>query len=514
MVTVSSHVERPMKIAMLSWESLHSIRVGGIAPHVTELAMTLHRRGHDVHIFTRRGEGQKRYERIDGVHYHRCPFEPHADFVTSMARMSDSFVWHLGEVEHGYGEPFDIIHGHDWLVGNGLVRIKNESHRPTVLTIHSTEYGRCGNELFWHGQSQQIRSIEWESTYVADRVICVSESLRQEVQWLYSVPPDKSRAIYNGVDVARFDADVDVPSIRRAHAIRRHDPCVLFAGRMAWQKGPDLLVEAMSGVLKRHPDTKFVFAGEGDMRAELEDRVVAKGTASATRFLGYRTGTELVGLFKSADVVCVPSRNEPFGIVILEAWSASKPVVATRTGGPAEFVRDEDTGLTVAGTVDSIGQGIESMLSDEVAARRMGVNGRREAETRFSWDTIAAQTEAVYHSIVGTDGVATVQAITGAMPKEVTMARKQEDQFGEGIDASARTTVSAPSCVPDRTERGALQRVAGGPIQPAADEIRRRAYEIYLARNGAPGDPASDWLHAERELREGRATTAARRPKR
>jgi glycosyltransferase involved in cell wall biosynthesis len=385
-----------MRIALLSWESLHSIRVGGIAPHVSELAAALERRGHDIHVFTRIGEGQSRYELIDGVHYHRCPFQPDSDFVTSMGHMSDSFAWHLGEVEAECGQPFDIVHGHDWLVAKALCQIKNERHRPVVLTVHSTEYGRCGNELFWHCQSQHIREIEWEATYIANRVICVSQSLRKEVQWLYTVPSDKIVSIYNGVDVRPFDAQVNVKSIRARHAIGVDDPCVLFAGRLAWQKGPDLLVEAMPRVLREHPKAKFVFAGEGDMLAELETCVGAARSTPAARFVGYRKGAELIGLFKSADVVCVPSRNEPFGIVILEAWSASKPVVATRTGGPAEFVRHEDTGFTVASDAKSIGDGVGEMLSDMPGARRMGINGRREAETRFSWENIAAQTEAVY----------------------------------------------------------------------------------------------------------------------
>jgi len=77
-----------MKIAMLSWESMHSIAVGGIAPHVTELSTALHSRGHDVHIFTRRGAGQNRYERINGVHFHRCPYASHEEFTEDMARMA------------------------------------------------------------------------------------------------------------------------------------------------------------------------------------------------------------------------------------------------------------------------------------------------------------------------------------------------------------------------------------------------------------------------------------------
>ena len=74
------------------------------------------------------------------------------------------------------------------------------------------------------------------------------------------------------------------------------------------------------------------------MRSALESRVRELGIQNTVRFLGYRNGDELIRLFKLADAICVPSRNEPFGIVVLEAWSANKPVIVTQNGGPNEYV--------------------------------------------------------------------------------------------------------------------------------------------------------------------------------
>ncbi len=387
-----------MRIAMLSWESLHSIPVGGLAAHVSELSQALHQRGHDVHVLTRMGPNQSRYDCIDGVHYHRCPFEPHPDFVTYIEQMCDAFMSRLKDAESFYDSPFDVIHGHDWLSAKALVRTKNELNRRTVLTVHSTEFGRCGNELR-SGMSCRIRAVEREGAYVADRVICVSRALRDEVARLYEVPNDKMTVVYNGVDVGRFDVDVDVSSVRDRYAVGADDPFVLFAGRLAWQKGPDLLVDAMPAVLDRCPRAKLVLAGDGDMRESLEESVSAKRLSHAARFAGYRNGPELVSLFKAADAVCVPSRNEPFGIVILEAWSATKPVVATLNGGPAEFVRNNETGLIVSADEGSIGGAIEIALTDPEDSKRMGRNGRHDAESRFSWDVIAHETEQLYQSL-------------------------------------------------------------------------------------------------------------------
>src|SRR5262245_21637109 len=169
-----------MRIAMLSWESLHSIAVGGVAVHVTELAAALERRGHEVHVFTRLGEGQSHYARIDGVHYHRCPFDLHPDFVDEVNNMCRSFVHHVFPTEDYVGAGFDIVHAHDWLAGNALIWIKRGRGRKTVLTMHSSEYGRCGNH-FWNGQSHRIRDQERSATYWADRIITVSNHLRDEI---------------------------------------------------------------------------------------------------------------------------------------------------------------------------------------------------------------------------------------------------------------------------------------------------------------------------------------------
>src|SRR5262245_3730980 len=155
-----------MRIAMLSWESLHSICVGGVGVHVTELAAALERKGHDVHVFTRMGRGQNHYDRIDGVHYHRCPFDLHPNFVDEVNNMCRSFVHHLFRVEDYSGFHFDIVHAHDWLAGNAMIWVKHQKNRRGILTIHSTEYGRCGNK-FWNGQSDRIRYQERAATYWA-----------------------------------------------------------------------------------------------------------------------------------------------------------------------------------------------------------------------------------------------------------------------------------------------------------------------------------------------------------
>mmetsp|Transcript_26452 Transcript_26452/g.45535 ORF Transcript_26452/g.45535 Transcript_26452/m.45535 type:complete len:442 (+) Transcript_26452:76-1401(+) len=387
-----------LKIAMISWESLHSVAVGGVAAHVTELAAALERRGHEVHVFVRIGAFQKPYELIHGVHYHRCTIQLNPDFVTEMDLMGNSLMWTIGETEAYQGRAFDIVHGHDWMTAKGLVQAKFGGTRTCIFTMHSTEWGRCGNVHYPHGQSARIRQFEGEGCHTADRVICVSGALCDEVKAQYHVPHDKLRCIYNGINVHRYDGFIDPAAVKGSWGIGALDPTVLFVGRMARQKGPDLLLDAIPEILGQRGDAKFVFVGDGHMKGDLESAAHHKGIKHAVRFLGSMGNSDprLIDLYKACDVVCVPSRNEPFGIVLLEAWAAGKPIVATRQGGPGEIITHNTDGFLTDIHPAALAYWTKQIFNNFAHARWMGEQGRKKAETIFSWDRIAEHTEGVY----------------------------------------------------------------------------------------------------------------------
>ncbi len=384
-----------MRIAIFAWESIHSISVGGIAIHVTELACALERKGQEVHVFTRMGrEDHPAYERIHGVHYHRCPYASSQNFIEEVHNMCRSLVNAFFATENYIG-PFDVIHAHDWLTSNAVLWIKQVQSIRTIFTIHSTEYGRCGNN-FWEGQSAVIRQQERQATQGVDKVIAVSKALRNEINWMYNTPEEKTSVVYNGVNPWTYGGWVDAGAIRRLYGIGPMDPTILFVGRMVYQKGPDLLVEAIPCILRYYNNAKFVFVGEGGMRWSVQDRAREIGVEDACRFLGWQDGWRLTDLYKSVDVVCVPSRNEPFGIVILEAWSSGKPVVTTSVGGPNEIVWHDVTGLKINPHPESVAWGIGTCLEDFDHCQWMGANGRTAVETAFSWDVIADHVLDVY----------------------------------------------------------------------------------------------------------------------
>jgi glycosyltransferase involved in cell wall biosynthesis len=364
--------------------------------HVSELSECLAADGDDVHVFTRAAEGHDPHETVGGVHYHRVAMPAGDDFGWQVAELNRRWVDELYATEDA-GGPFDLVHAHDWLSVDAMRWVVAGRPRPTVFTIHSTEYGRCGNQ-FYEGESAYIRGLERAGLHAADRAIAVSAALKAEVVWMYEVPADKVAAIHNGVRASRFQGSVDVPAVRSTYRIG--DPMVLFMGRLVGQKGPDLLVEAIPEVMGHLPATTFVFTGDGYLRQGLEHRCLQLGVGGSARFVGYTDDGELERLVKACDVVCVPSRNEPFGIVVLEGWSAGKPVVASSAGGTDEFIDDGRNGIKVLPEPEAIAKGLLSVLLLDDRGAALGRQGQRDAVERFSWAAVARSTRDVYRSLV------------------------------------------------------------------------------------------------------------------
>lgn len=383
-----------MRIAMFSWESLHSIFMGGLGVHVTELAAGLERRGHEVHVITRRGTEQGSYDLIDGVHYHRIDHGISENFVESMDMMCRSMAQRFGEITGMVGS-FDLVHAHDWLTGNALKYVKDGCGTHGILTMHSTEYGRDGNQFF-DGFARWIRDTESAACSHADLVIAVSGFLADELQRIYQVPHWKMHVVPNGVNYHAFDGTVDPAEVKGRYGISPMAPLVGCFGRMTLQKGQDMFVDAIPMVLASYPECRFIISGDGPTRDMVVGRASELGVMDSCVFLNTVPRMEYVDLMRAVDILALPSRNEPFGIVALEAWAAGKPVVATTSGGPREFVWHDVNGFLVEATAGGIAHGLGSLLADHDHAKALGHNGRQAVEDVFNWDTVAEYTEGVY----------------------------------------------------------------------------------------------------------------------
>jgi len=359
-------------IAMFSNETLHSVAVGGLAQVVTELSCSLTSLGHEVHIFTMYNSyktHEPEYQVIDGVHYHRCAFRFDSNEITQTRSMVESMVRSALSCEGFMNRAFDVVHAHDWLTFQVFERLKTAAgdgrRRRSIASMHSTVFGRNGNKYYNSDSEKKMLGIERRGCIDADRVICVSENMVHDVKTLYDLTGDNITGIRNGVRTSHFDQNgggggPDMGALKLAMGIDVFDPVVLCVCRLTSQKGPDLLLDAVPEILASFPKTKFLFVGDGDLKSSLEDKAHKMGLATAhnkdkdkshpskaVRFLGSMrlNSDELVRVFKMADLVAIPSRNEPFGIVALEAMACWKPVVATNQGGLKQIIRDRETGF-------------------------------------------------------------------------------------------------------------------------------------------------------------------------
>lgn len=384
-----------MRIAMFSAESLHSIATGGLGVHVTDLAAGLERRGHEVHVITRRKQEQNYYDRIDGVHYHRVDHGMSENFVECMDYMCKAMAHRFYEITSLIGN-FELVHAHDWLTANAMKYVMDGFGTRGILTMHSTEYGRDGN-VFFDGFASWIRDAEAAGCLNASLVIAVSHFLADELCRIYQVPAGKIHIVHNGVNYHAFDGFVDAGAVKAGYGIAPMAPTVFSPGRMTLQKGMDLLVAAVPMVLASYPEAKFIISGSGPEKDNVVRKAHEIGAAHAIVFLDAMPRDQYVNLMRAVDIVAVPSRNEPFGIVALEAWAAGKPVVATLAGGPREFIQHNVNGFLVDTNPEGLAHGIGSMLANHDHCRALGANGRGTVESTYNWDTIASFTEGVYH---------------------------------------------------------------------------------------------------------------------
>lgn len=389
-----------MRVLMLSWEyPPHT--VGGLATHVAELAPQLAAQGVEVHVLTPGMDGGAPTEVAGrGLTIHRVPggdHTPHDIIAASEAgngnleRAAHELASHVGS--------FDVVHGHDWLVGHCGVALKYAWGVPLIATVHSMELGRSQGHLA-SGYARAIDGTERWLTTEASRVITVSRYMSDQVRQFFNIPADKIHVIHNGVRVPAHAALMDgARADYRARYAEPGLPIIFYIGRMVAEKGIQVLIDAAPDLARDLGGARFVVAGKGSYEHELRQRAEERGIADSFVFCGYVSDQERDRLYEVADVAVFPSLYEPFGIVALEAMARGCPVVASDTGGLSEVIQSHETGiLTRPGDAGSLTWGLLHTLQHRDWAIERAHNARRQVERDYNWRSIATQTIACYRT--------------------------------------------------------------------------------------------------------------------
>ena len=386
---------------MFSWEFPPRI-IGGISPHVYFLSKSLAKNGVKVHVVTCDFPGAPAQENIDGVEVYRIDSykNPSPDFATWVYLMNLNMQKEAAAIAARLPEPIDVFHAHDWLVATAGIGLKHVFRKPLLVTMHSTEIGR--RDGLHTTTERMIHETEAWLTYEAWRVICCSDYMMQHVKWAFGLPNDKMTMVPNGVNPYVYDAlfEQDLRDFRLKYALP-NEKIVLYVGRLVYEKGIHILVNAVPKVLAK-VDAKFVIVGSGYMQEQLSNIVKSIGLEHKVIFTGFVDEANLLNLQKVADVSVVPSLFEPFGIVALEAMAAKSPVVVSDTGGLGEIVQHEVTGVKVyPNNADSLAWGITKVLTDDNFAKITRQNAYNVILEKYDWDKIARRTRGVYESVLG-----------------------------------------------------------------------------------------------------------------
>ncbi|MGK7943831.1 MAG: glycosyltransferase family 4 protein [Microcystaceae cyanobacterium] len=387
-----------MKILVLSWEFPPRI-VGGIARHVAELYPEIVKLGHEIHLITLAFGKAPPYERVEGIHIYRIPVPHGQNFFDWIGNMNEKMGEYGGKLLEKEGD-FDLIHAHDWLVGDAAIALKHHFKIPLVATIHATEFGRY-NGL--HTPTHRyIASKEGTLIYNAWRVIVCSHYMRQELQRAFHTPWDKMDVIYNGIRPEKKSQDqtFDYLGFRRNFA-EDDEKIVYYVGRMSHEKGIHVLLNAAPKVIwEMGGNTKFVIIGGGNTD-HLKRQAWNLGIWHKCYFTGFMSDENLNKFQTVADCAVFPSLYEPFGIVALESFAARVPVVVSDTGGLPEVVQHTITGIVAqSNNPDAFGWGILEILKHPDYVQWLVDNAYQSLKVRFNWFQLAQQTVKVYKQVL------------------------------------------------------------------------------------------------------------------
>ncbi|MEA2209558.1 MAG: glycogen synthase [Solirubrobacteraceae bacterium] len=392
------------RVLLLSWEYPPVIE-GGLARHVRKLAEALVRQGTAVDVLTRGvADGpqtaQPGVDELAGVTIHRVrePDWPRdLDRFVAWVQQMNSDMLAAGEAlmeEHAY----ELVHGHDWLVARASAELAESARVPYVTTIHATEHGRHQGWVHEPPQSH-IHEVERWMAHRADAVIVCSYYMRGHVADIFDIDERRIVVIPNGIDPSELRPAADLQSLRAKFAAP-HEKLVLFVGRLVYEKGFQLALDALPGVVERVANVRFLVAGSGTHEAELKQQAERLGLSKHGGFLGWIGDDVLHSLYRIADLCVVPSIYEPFGLVALEAMASGCPCIVADTGGLREVVPlGERVGLRFnGGDAEHLGVMIERLLVDDALRERLVAEAQEHVLT-FDWADVARQALALYGEV-------------------------------------------------------------------------------------------------------------------
>jgi D-inositol-3-phosphate glycosyltransferase len=408
---VHAGCDYPGRVAMISMHTSPLATpglgdAGGLNVYVAELARRLGERGLKVDVFTRRDSHDvpdivEVHEHTRVIHVTAGP----AEYVAKEAlpSLTDEFSAQL----ESRLDQHDLIHSHYWLSGQVGLQLKRSHGIPLIHTMHTMARVKNSNlsrdqpvesDVRERGEAAIVRSADVLTANTPDEAAELRSHYRARAEQIMIVPP--------GVDLHTFHP-CNQPKSRAQFGVAQDIQVILFVGRIQPLKAPDVLIKAVAELTRRDPTRRdrlqlIIIGGpsgsNGEWSHSLGPLAIDHGIEEMVDFRPHSARSELFRWYCVSDVVAVPSYNESFGLVALEAQACGRPVVAADVGGLRHAVRDHYSGLLVNGHEERRwADALATILDDHAEMIRMGTNAAAHAAT-FSWDNTAAATLQAYRT--------------------------------------------------------------------------------------------------------------------
>jgi len=383
---------------------------GGMNIYVTESAKRMAAMGVDVDIFTRRAndEVEDIVEIAPGVRVKQLNMGPvHGVTKEQLPALIPALAAELSQAISK--ENYDVVHSHYWISGKVAMPAVAKLEIPLVHTMHTM--ARVKNLNLAEGEiPEPMIRVQGETQVVAaaNALIANTDAEAASLVSLYDACPDNVSVVSPGVDLYSFTAGNGRAAARAAIGLPADAHVLAFVGRIQPHKGPEVLIRAVAEMLSHSPHlrSKLIVlivggasgAGSGEVE-RLKDLTSWLGISDVVRYSLPVSREELPQWYRAADLVCVPSYSESFGLVALEAQACGTPVVATAIGGLRTAIADGISGVLVDGHDPKAWSSVIARLLNEPQRRILLSMGAIEHASHFGWDATARGTLDIYDRV-------------------------------------------------------------------------------------------------------------------